>query len=91
MCGITRSCNFNTGKLKQDLLRCGVFRRLQKAKPDCILECSRAGVTECADKIFGGHHWFYRKDPLHADGFPMKMFQGACSLYIDVRIDTRIF
>ena len=25
---------------------------------------------ECADEIFGGYPWFYRKELLHADGFP---------------------
>lgn len=25
---------------------------------------------ECADEVFGGYPWFYRKDLLHADGFP---------------------
>lgn len=69
---------------------CGVFRRLRKVNPGCILECSREGVTECANEIFGGYHWFYREDLLHADGFPMEMFQGACPLYSDVRIDMRI-
>lgn len=91
MCGITRSCDFNAEKLKQDLLRCGIFRRLQKVKLGCIPEYSRSGVTEYADEIFGGYPWFYRKNLLHADGFPMEMFQRGCSLYIDVRIDVRIF
>lgn len=91
MCGIAGFCDFNAGKLKQDLLRCGVFHRLRKVNPGCIPECSRAGVTECADEIFGGYHWFYREDLPHADGFPMEMFQRVCSLYSDVRIDMHIF
>lgn len=33
-------------------------------------------------EIFGGCHWFYREELLYADGFPMKMFQRACSLII---------
>ena len=53
---------------------------------------NRVALTgECADEIFGGYHWFYREDLLHADGFPMEMFQRVCSLYSDVRIDMRIF
>ena len=46
---------------------------------------------EYVDESFGGYPGFYREDPLHADGFPMEMFQRGCSLYIDVRIDVRIF
>lgn len=75
MCRIAGFCDFNAEKLKQNLLRCGVFHRLRKVKPGCIPECSRVGVTECVDGIFGGHHWFYREDPLHHTGFPMEMFQ----------------
>ena len=91
MCGIAGFCDFNAEKLKQDLLLCGVFHRLRKTKLGCIPERSRVGVTECVDEIFGGHHWFYREDPLHADGFSMEMFPRVCSLYSDVRIDMRIF
>ena len=41
MCGIAGFCDFNAEKMKQDLLRCGIFHRLRKAKPSCIPECSR--------------------------------------------------
>ena len=60
---------------------CGLLKRHNKV----------ALTGECADEIFGGYHWFYRGNLPHADGFPMEMFQRACSLYSDVRINMRIF
>lgn len=60
---------------------CGLLKRHNKV----------ALTGECADVIFGGYHWFYREDLVHADGFPMKMFRRADPLYYDVRIDMRIF
>lgn len=60
---------------------CGLLKRHNKV----------ALTGECADEIFGGFPWFYREDLPHADGFPMEMFQRACSLYHNVRIDMRIF
>lgn len=39
---------------------CGLVKRHNKV----------ALTGECADEIFGGYPWFYRKELLHADGFP---------------------
>ncbi|MCC8042115.1 MAG: asparagine synthase (glutamine-hydrolyzing) [Oscillospiraceae bacterium] len=36
-----------------------------------VKENNKVAVTgECADEIFGGYPWFYRKDLLEGDGFP---------------------
>lgn len=44
---------------------------------------------ECADEIFGGYPWFYRKDMFERDAFPWSYDMGARSVLLkDEWIDT---
>lgn len=38
---------------------------------------------ECADEIFGGYPWFYRKELLERDGFPWSADIGARTVFLD--------
>ena len=82
---------FQRGEIETGLAPLRHLSQAAEGKAELYSGMFQGGVTECADEIFGGHHWFYREDLPHADGFPMEMFQRACSLYSDVRIDMRIF
>lgn len=86
-----RILRFQRGEIETGLAPLRHLSQAAEGKAELYSRMFQGGVTECADEIFGGHHWFYREDLPHADGFPMEMFQRACSLYSDVRIDMRIF
>ena len=38
---------------------------------------------ECADEIFGGYPWFYRKELLERDGFPWAADMSARTVFLD--------
>lgn len=38
---------------------------------------------ECADEIFGGYPWFYRRELLERDGFPWSADTGARTVFLD--------
>ena len=52
----------------------------------CSLVAKRNKVAltgECADEIFGGYPWFYRKELLERDGFPWSADISARTVFLD--------
>ncbi len=51
----------------------------------CSLVKKQNKVTltgECADEIFGGYPWFYRKELMHQDGFPWSADTNARTVFL---------
>lgn len=45
---------------------------------------------ECADEIFGGYPWFYRKELLERDGFPWSADMSARTIFLDEKITKKL-
>lgn len=45
---------------------------------------------ECADEIFGGYPWFYRKELLERDGFPWAADMSARTVFLDEELCTSL-
>lgn len=45
---------------------------------------------ECADEIFGGYPWFYRKELLERDGFPWSADISARTIFLDDGLCTEL-
>lgn len=59
----------------------------------CSLVAKQNKVTltgECADEIFGGYPWFYRKELMERDGFPWSADISARTVFLDADLKQRL-
>jgi asparagine synthase (glutamine-hydrolysing) len=56
-----------------------------------VKEKNKVALTgECADEIFGGYPWFYRRELLERDGFPWSADIGARTLFLKDELITSL-
>lgn len=59
----------------------------------CSLVAKKNKVTltgECADEIFGGYPWFYRRELMERDGFPWSADISARTIFLDEGLEKEL-
>ena len=59
----------------------------------CSLVAEKNKVTltgECADEIFGGYPWFYRRELMERDGFPWSADISARTIFLDEGLEKEL-